>query len=94
VVLLLTPVEVFMAGKLLTGIFHVRYAIVTLIGFSILLPLGLHLLFRGSRAAALVTVAFLVLCFGAWYGLRSTTEDIGRDRDTNLVRLRAADASR
>jgi hypothetical protein len=93
--LLLTPVEAFAAGKLLTGIFQIRYAIVTLIGFSILLPLCLQRLFRNSRAAALITVAFLLLCFGGWYALKSTAEDQAGDLATNLTPwLRAADASR
>jgi hypothetical protein len=67
--LLLAPVEVFVAGRLLTGAFTARYGIVTLIGLSILLPLGLQRLFRNSRAAALAVLLFLVVCFAGWYAL-------------------------
>jgi hypothetical protein len=65
--LLLAPVEVFIAGRLITGVFSSRYAIVTVIGFSTLLPLCLQRLFRGSRAAALAELLVLILCFGLWY---------------------------
>jgi hypothetical protein len=92
--LLLTPVEAFIAGRLFTGIFHVRYAIITLVGFSILLPLCLRRLFQSSRAAALVTVGFLLLCLGGLYGLRSTAERQGEDFATNFTpRLQRADPS-
>jgi hypothetical protein len=65
-VLLLALVEVFIAGRLVTGVFRSRYGIVTIIGFSILLPLCLRRLFRGSRAAALAELLVLILCLGAW----------------------------
>jgi hypothetical protein len=74
-VLLLAPVEAFIAGKLVTGVFVSRYAIVTIIGFSTLLPLGLARLFRGSRAAALVSLLILIPCFGGRYAVKCRTED-------------------
>jgi hypothetical protein len=73
--LLLAPVEAFVAGRLVTGIFVVRYAIVTFIGFSILLSLCLHRLFRGSRAAAIAVLLFLILCFGGGSVYRSQIKD-------------------
>jgi len=66
-VLLLALVEVFIAGRLVTGVFHSRYGIVTIIGFSILLPLCLRRLFRGSRAAALAELLVLILYLGGGY---------------------------
>ena len=40
-------------------------------------------------------MAFLLLCFGGWYALKSTAEDQAGDLATNLTPwLRAADASR
>jgi hypothetical protein len=74
-VLLLAPVEAFVAGRLVLGAFVPRYAIVTFIGFSILLSLCLQRLFRGSRAAALTALLFLVLCFGGGSVYRSQIED-------------------
>ena len=73
--LLLAPFEAFLMGRVATGAFVPRYAIVTVIGFSILLPISLHRLFRGSRAAALLVLMFLGLCFGKWYAHGSKTED-------------------
>jgi hypothetical protein len=66
-VMLVAPVEVLILGQLVTRVFHPRYGIVTIIGFSILLPLCLQRLFRGSRASALAALLVLILCFGAWY---------------------------
>jgi Dolichyl-phosphate-mannose-protein mannosyltransferase len=74
-VLLLAPVLAFVAGKLVTGVFVGRYAIVTIIGFSILLPLCLYRLFKASRAAALASLAFMLLCFVARIGFPCRTED-------------------
>jgi hypothetical protein len=89
-VLLLSPVEAFVAGKLVTGVFVGRYAIVTIIGFSILLPLCLRSLFRSSRAAALVALGFVVLCFGARTAFSCRTED---PRTALLPWLRSAGAA-
>lgn len=64
--LLLTPLWVFALGKLLTGSFHSRYGVVTVIGFSILLPLCLRRLFLASRIAALAIVLVLMIGFSVW----------------------------
>jgi hypothetical protein len=74
VVLLLMPLEAFILGRLVTGVYQARYAIVTVIGFSILLPLWMRRLFRGSRSGALITLLFLVLCFAGWYKYSYLTE--------------------
>ena len=74
--LLLAPVEVFLMGRFATGAFVPRYAIVTAIGFSILLPMSLHRLFRGSRGAALLVLLFLGLCFGKWCTHGSKRDDL------------------
>ncbi len=70
VTLLLAPIEAFAIGRLVTGAFVPRYAIITIIGFSLLLPVSLHRLFRSSRGAALAVLFFLGLCF-VWYAVGS-----------------------
>jgi hypothetical protein len=93
--LLLAPIEALIAGKLVTGVFHHRYAIVTIIGFSILLPFCLQRLFRNSRAAALTALLFLVVCFAGWFAIREQAEEQTDDVSTGLAhRLRTADVSR
>lgn len=71
VALLLAPIEAFAIGRLVTGTFVPRYAIVTIIGFSLLLSVSLHRLFRNSRGAALAVLFFLGLCFVKWYAVGS-----------------------
>jgi hypothetical protein len=89
--LLLSPIEAFLMGRFLTGIYLPRYAIITVIGFSLLLPLSLHRLFRSSKGAALVVLLFLGLCFGEWCARSSKTDDL----NTSLSSwLRALDPSR
>ena len=73
---LLAPVEAFAMGWFVTRILVARYAIVTVIGFSILLPMSLHRLFRGSRGAALVVLLFLGLCFGKRCASASNADDV------------------
>lgn len=91
VALLLAPIEAFILGRFVTGVFVARYAIITIIGFSILLPLCLRRLFRSSRGAALAALFFLGLCFGRWYAVGSRMEDF----NTGVARwLRASDHSR
>ena len=93
VALLLAPVEAFIIGRLVTGVFVARYAIITIIGFSILLPLCLRRLFRSSRGAALTVLFLLGLCFGGWYAVDSKMAD--EDFNTSLVPwLRASAHSR
>lgn len=90
IALLLAPVEAFIMGRFITGVFLARYAIITVIGFSILLPVCLHRLFRSSRGAALAALFFLGLCFAEQYAVGSKTEDL----NTNLAPwLRASDHS-
>jgi len=71
VALLLAPLEAFILGRFVTGVFVQRYAIVTIIGFSILLPLCLRRLFRNSRGAGLAALIFVGLCFGRWFSFGS-----------------------
>lgn len=73
---LLAPLEAFAMGRFVTGVLVARYAIVTVIGFSILLSISLHRLFRGSRGAALVVLLFLGLCFGKRCARASNAEDL------------------
>lgn len=72
---LLAPVAAFVMGRFVTGVFVARYAIVTIIGFSILLAMSLHRLFRGSRGAALIVLVFLGLCFGTRCARGSKPDD-------------------
>ena len=91
VVLLLAPVEAFIMGRFVTGVFVARYAIITVIGFSILLPVSLYRLFSRSRGAALAVLFFLALCFGERYRVSTKIDDL----NTNLAPwLRALDRSR
>jgi len=76
VAFLLAPVEAFILGRLITGVFVQRYAITTIIGFSILLPLCLRRLYRNSKGAALATLFFLGLCFGTRYAVGLTMQDL------------------
>jgi len=93
VALLLAPVEAFIMGRFVTGVFVARYAIITIIGFSILLPLCLRRLFRNSRGAALTALFLLGLCFGGWCVVSSKIAD--EDLNTSLVPwLVASDHSR
>ena len=85
--LLLAPVEAFFMGRFLTGTFVPRYAIVTIIGFSILLPISLHRLFRRSRGAALLVLFFLGLCFGKWYNHGSKSDDVTAELSPWLRKL-------
>ncbi|HWY54558.1 MAG TPA: glycosyltransferase family 39 protein [Terriglobales bacterium] len=85
VVLLLAPVAALIAGKLFTGIYHHRYAIVTIIGFSIVLPFILQRLFRNSRAAALTVLLVLVVCFAGWFAVREQAEEETNDVSTGLA---------
>ncbi|MBZ5614900.1 MAG: glycosyltransferase family 39 protein [Acidobacteriia bacterium] len=75
VALLLAPIAAFIAGRLVLGVYVSRYSLVTVIGFSLLLPFCLQRLFQGSRAAALGTLAFLIFCFAARYGIPSKIEN-------------------
>lgn len=94
-VLLLAPLEAFLVGRFVTGVFHHRYAIVTIIGFSILLPFCLQRVFGNSRAAALVALLFLVVCFGGWYVVHENAEEQTEDVSTGVAGwLRTADAER
>jgi hypothetical protein len=63
---LLTPLWVFVVGKLFTGSFHSRYGVITVIGFSILLPLCLQRLFHASRSAVLAELLVLAVGFYVW----------------------------
>jgi hypothetical protein len=83
--LLLAPVEVFITGRLVTGVFDSRYGIVSIIGFSILLPLCLQRLFRGSRAAALAELLVLILCLGIWYVRHMGPQRWAEDLNASLV---------
>lgn len=95
VALLFAPLEALIIGRLVTGVFHHRYAIVTIIGFSILLPFCLRHLFRNSRAAALTALLFLVVCFAGWYAFREQAEEQAENITTGLAPwLQTADASR
>jgi hypothetical protein len=85
VTLLLAPVAALIAGKLVTGIYHHRYAIVTIIGFSILLPFILQRLFHNSRAAALTALLVLVVCFAGWFAVREQAEEETNDVSTGLA---------
>jgi len=92
VMLLLAPIEALVAGKLVTGVFHHRYSIVTIIGFSILLPFCLQRLFRNSRGAALTALLFLLVCFAGWFVVREQAEETTDDVSTGLAHwLRTTD---
>jgi Dolichyl-phosphate-mannose-protein mannosyltransferase len=84
--MLLAPVEVLILGQLVTRIFHTRYGIVTVIGFSILLPLCLQRISRGSRGAALAELLVLILCFGAWYKQGYATDHSVENLNRSLTR--------
>ena len=71
-----------------------RYAVVTVVGFSLLLPFCLQRLFRGSRAAALAALLLLALCFVGWYAVREPTEEQAEDISGLARWLRTADVSR
>jgi len=95
VALLLAPIAALIAGKLVTGIFHHRYAIITIIGFSILLPFCLQRLFRNSRAAPLSALLVLVVCFAGWFAVREQAEAETNDVSTGLAHwLRTTDVLR
>lgn len=91
VVLLLAPIEAFIMGRFVTGVFVARYAIITVIGFSILLPVSLYRLFWRSRGAALAVLFFLALCFGERYRVSLKIDD---PSTTLAPWLRALDRSR
>jgi hypothetical protein len=75
IALLLAPLVAFVAGRLVTGVYVARYAIVTVIGFSILLPLILRHVLSGRAGALPMTLVGLCACFAAWYGIGPRTTD-------------------
>lgn len=87
---LLAPLAALIVGKLVTKVFVARYAIISAIGFSILLPFCLQRLFRNSRAAALAVLLFLGLCFGMRAAGGSKIENF---KTTLLPWLRSSDRS-
>lgn len=93
VALLLAPVAAFIMGRFVTGVFVMRYAIITIVGFSILLPVCLRRLFRRSRGAALTTLFFLGLCFGGWQTIGLNLEKLHWPKNLGS-RLLGSDPSR